>query len=105
MLQQHGILGGIKVLLPRYAFSPEVVIRINFPVLLFSIGIALLTGILFGVWPALQLSRPQEGQMVLSGTRRVAGSVQGRRTHNALIAGKIALTVLLLVGAGSAMEG
>ena len=40
-----------------------------------------------------------------SNVRRVAGSVRGRRTHNALIAGQIALTLLLLAGAGSAMEG
>jgi predicted permease len=105
VLLAYGLLAGIKVLLPRYAFSPEVVIGINFPVLLFSIGVAVATGVLFGLWPALQLSRPQASRMVLSGTRRVAGSVHGRRTHNALIAGQIALTLLLLVGAGSAMEG
>ena len=101
----YGILAGIKMVLPKYAFAPEVVIRINLPVLLFSICVALGTGVLFGLWPALQLSRPQLSQMVLSGTRRVAGSVHGRRTHDALIAGQIAITLLLLAGAGSAMEG
>jgi predicted permease len=95
----------MQVVLPKYAFAPEVVIRINLPVLLFSIGAALGTGVLFGLWPALQLSRPQLNRMVLSGTRRVAGSVHGRRMHDALIAGQIALTLLLLAGAGSAMEG
>lgn len=101
----YGILAGMQMLLPKYAFAPEVVIRINLPVLLFSIGAALATGVLFGLWPALQLSRPQLSRMVLSGTRRVAGSVHGRRMHDALIAGQIALTLLLLAGAGSAMEG
>ena len=101
----YGILAGIQVLLPRYAFAPEVVIRINTPVLLFSIVVALGTGILFGLWPALQLSRSQLSRMALSGTRRVAGSVHGRRTHDALIAGQIALTLLLLAGAGAAMQG
>jgi predicted permease len=43
--------------------------------------------------------------MAQSGTRRVAGSVHGRRTQDALIAGQIALTLLLLAGAGSAIEG
>src|ERR1700738_2063209 len=101
----YGILAGMQLVLPKYAFAPEVVIRINLPVLLFSIGAALATGVLFGLWPALQLSRPQLSRMVLSGTRRVAGSVHGRRMHDALIAGQIALTLLLLAGAGSAMEG
>ncbi|HEY2361683.1 MAG TPA: ABC transporter permease [Candidatus Angelobacter sp.] len=101
----YGILAGIRAVLPRYAFAPEVVIRINLPVLFFSVGIALLTGVVFGLWPALQLSRTQAGQMAQSNVRRVIGSVRGRRTHNALIAGQIALTLLLMAGAGSAMEG
>jgi predicted permease len=105
ILTSYGALAGLRALLPRYAFAPEVVIRINLPVLFFSVGVALGTGVLFGLWPALQLSRTQVGQMMQSNVRRVTGSVRGRRTHNALIAGQIALTLLLLAGAGSAMEG
>jgi predicted permease len=105
VLMSYGALAGLRALLPHYAFAPEVVIRINLPVLFFSVGVALGTGVLFGLWPALQLSRTQVGQMMQSNVRRVAGSVHGRRTHNALIAGQIALTLLLLAGAGSAMEG
>lgn len=101
----YGILAGIKVLLPQYAFAPEVVVRINFPMLLFSVAIALATGILFGLWPALQLSRAQTGQAMQSNARRVAGSVHGRRAHTLLVAGQIALTLLLLAAAGSAMKG
>jgi predicted permease len=101
----YGILAGIRALLPRFAFAPEVVIGINLPVLVFSGGVALATGLLFGIWPALRMSRPQLSQMMQSNARRVAGSVQGRGAHNVLIAGQIALTLLLLAGAGSAMEG
>jgi len=36
VLAAYGILAGIRALLPRYAFAPEVVIRINVPVLFFS---------------------------------------------------------------------
>jgi predicted permease len=105
VLAAYGMLAGIRVVLPRYAFAPEVVIGINLPVLLFSVGIALVTGILFGLWPALQLSRPAMAQMMQSNSRRMAGSVRGRRTHSLLIAGQIALTLLLLAAAGTAMEG
>jgi hypothetical protein len=105
VLAAYGILAGIRVLLPRYAFAPEVAIGINLPVLFFSIGVALLTGVLFGLWPALQLSRPQVGQMMQSSARRLAGSVGGRRSHNMLISGQIALTMLLLAGAAASMEG
>ena len=105
VLASYGILAGIKTVLPRFAFAPEVVIRINLPVLFFSGGVALATALLFGLWPALQLSRTQVGQIMVSNTRRVAGSVRGRRAHNALIALQIALTLVLLAGAGSAMKG
>ncbi len=105
VLTSYGILAGIKLVLPPYAFAPEVVIRINLPVLFFSVAVALGTGVLFGLWPALQLSRTQVGQIMQSSARRVAGSVQGRRTHSVLIAGQIAFTLMLLAGAGSALEG
>ena len=104
VLASYGILAGIRVLLPPYAFAPEVVIRINLPVLFFSVGVGLLTGILSGSWPAWRLSRTQAGQLMQSNVRRLAGSVAGRRTNNVLIAGQIALTLLLLAGAGAAME-
>src|SRR5207244_11087878 len=55
VLASYGILTGIRVLLPPYAFAPEVVIRINIPVLLFSIGVGIATGVLFGLWAALLL--------------------------------------------------
>jgi len=101
----YGVLAGIRVLLPPYAFAPEVVIRINLPVLLFSVAIGLATGVLFGLWPAVQHSRTQAGQLALANVRRLAGSVAGRRTNNVLIACQIALTMLLLAGAGAAMKG
>jgi predicted permease len=100
----YGMLTAIQALLPRYAFAPEVAIRINVPVLIFSIGVALGTGALFGLWPALRLSRTDVGQIVQSSSRWASGSVRARRTHNVLIAGQIALTLLLLAAAGSAME-
>ena len=92
-------------MLPRFAFAPEVVIRINLPVLFFSVGVAIATALLFGVWPAVQLARTRAGQILAANTRRVMGSVRGRRTHNALIAVQIALTLVLLAGAGSATKG
>ncbi len=91
--------------LPRNSFPHEAAIQINVPVLCFSVGVALLTGILFGLWPALQISRPEVSQVMQAGTRRVAGSVQGRRTLAVLIGGQIALTLLMLSGAGAALEG
>ena len=100
----YGILAWIKLLLPPWAFAPEVVIRIHFPELLFSVGVALSTAVLFGLWPSLRISQTRPSEMLAS-TRRVAGSVHGRRTHNVLVGGQIALTLLMLAAAGTATEG
>ena len=105
VLLSYGILAGIKTVLPRYAFAPEVVITVNLPVLFFSVGVALLTGVLFGLWPALRLSQTQIGHGMQISARRLAGSAAGRRTHDVLIAGQITLTLLLLTGAGAATKG
>jgi predicted permease len=105
VLTSYGALALIQSLLPRSPFASEAAIRINLPVLFFSVTVALATGVLFGLWPALQLSRTQIGQIMQSSTRRAAGSVHGRRTHSVLIAAQVALTLLLLAGAGSSMKG
>jgi predicted permease len=105
VLTSYGALAVIQYLLPRSSFASEVSIGINLPVLVFSVTVALGTGVLFGLWPALQLSRTQIGQIMQSGTRRAAGSVRGRRTHSILIAAQVALTLLLLAAAGSSMKG
>ena len=98
-------LAKIVATLPQNSFPHEAAIRINVPVLCFSIAVAMLTGILFGLWPALQLSHPEVSQVMQAGTRKVAGSVQGRRTLGVLIGCQIALTLLMLAGAGAAVEG
>jgi len=98
-------LARIVDLMPQYSFPHEAAITINTPVLLFCVMVAVVTGVLFGMWPALELSRPQVSQMIQGSSRRVAGSVNGRRTLATLIGGQIALTLLMLAGAGAAVEG
>lgn len=91
--------------LPEFSFPHEAAIQINVPVLIFCIVVAVGTGILFGLSPAWQLSRPEVSQVMQSNSRKTIGSVRGRKTHNALIAGQIALTLLMLAGAGASIEG
>jgi putative ABC transport system permease protein len=91
--------------LPEYSFPHEAVIRVNLPVLGFTVAVAILTGILFGLAPAFQFSRPQVAQLMQSSSRRTTGGGQGKKTHNILVAGQIALTLLLLTSAGAAMNG
>jgi predicted permease len=86
------------------AFPQEAAITINLPILAFSIGLALFTGLLFGLFPALRLSRPNVS-LVIQSTSRVAGGNAGKRTLNLLIGGQIALTFVLLGTAGAAIAG
>jgi predicted permease len=104
VLSSYGALALIHRLLPESSFASEAVIHINLPVLLFSVTVALGTGVLFGLWPALRLSRTHIGEIMQSGARRL-GSVRGRKAHSMLITAQVALTLLLLATAGSAMKG
>src|ERR1700733_2626933 len=98
-------LGLIVARLPRNSFPNEADFHVHLPVLLFSVGLAIVTGILFGLFPALQLARPEINQVMQSNTRKVAGSVRGKHLHSTLIAGQIALALLLLTASGAAIEG
>ncbi len=98
---------GVKALstmLPYYSFPHEAAIHVNAMVLIFSAAIALLTGILFGISPAYQLSRPQLGALIQASSAKLTGSTHSRNTHRLLIAGQVALTLLLLAGAGGSMR-
>jgi predicted permease len=97
-------IGFIIPRLPEYSYPYEADFHINFGVLLFSVGLALLSGIVFGLFPALQLAQPEISQVMQASTRRLTGSAKGRRLHTALIAGQIALTLLLMTAAGAAIQ-
>ncbi len=90
--------------LPQYSFPHEASIHVNATVLLFAVAVALLTGIIFGSSPAWQLSRPEVGALMQGSSAKLAGTVRGRRTHSLLIAGQVALTMLLLASAGAALR-
>ena len=95
----------IVTLLPQFSFPHEAAIRINLPVLCVSVALAIFTSVFFGLSPALQLSRPEVAQVMQASGQRVMGRVRAKRTHQALIAGQIALTLLLLATAGAAIQG
>jgi len=105
LLLAHKTVAVIVANLPEFSFPHEAAIQINLPVLAFSIAVAVGTGVLFGLWPAWQLSRPEVSRVMQSNTRKTTRGVSGRRTHNVLIGGQIALTLLMLAGAGAAIEG
>jgi predicted permease len=97
-------LARLPLLLSPDSFPAESVIRINASVLAFSVALALLCGILFGLAPALRLSRNDPAR-ALPG--RQAGVVAAPAKHrwSVLIAAQVALTLLLMATAGTAIRG
>lgn len=81
--------------LPRLA-----TLTINYPVLLFALGVTLLTGIVFGLLPAWQASRVSLSQSLKEGGRSNAGSTKSRRLRGGLVVAEIALSLVVLIGAG-----
>ena len=89
----------IGILPSKEAFQLPVEFRIDRAVMFFTLAISVLTGIVFGLAPAWQASRPDVNEWLKEGGR--AGSGRGhQRTRSALIIGEIAVALVLLIGAG-----
>lgn len=69
-------------------------------VLLFALGVALLTGLAAGLWPALRASRPNLQAPLKDGTRTMTGGVKGKMVRNALVLTEVAAALVLLIAAG-----
>lgn len=72
---------------------------ISLPVLAFTIGLSLLTGLAMGVYPALQSSRTDIVDALKEGGRGTSGSVRQQRFRKLLVGTQVALSVTLLAGA------
>lgn len=75
-------------------------VRISARILLFTFAISVLTGLLFSLVPTLKASRPDINEVLKSGTPAVTG---GRGLHlwrDSLVVSEVALSLILLVGAG-----
>ncbi len=84
-------------------FLPEVLPRsgevsMDSRVLLFTLGVSLLSGLGFGLAPALKFSRQNLQQVLRQNTRGAGGD--RRRLHAFLVAAEVALSIVLLAGAG-----
>jgi putative ABC transport system permease protein len=95
--------GGIRALaaaIPEGAIPREAEIGLNAPVLLFSLAAAIATALIFGLAPALQLSRRDIVEPLKDSGRGVSGGFRRGRLRNALVVVEMALSLVLLTGAG-----
>ncbi len=77
----------------------EAGIALNAPVLLFTLGLSLLTGVAMGMYPAWQSSRADLVDGLKDGGRAISGSRGQQRFRRGLVAAQVGLSVVLLAGA------
>ncbi len=93
-------IDALVALAPDGAIPTGVEVRMDSRVLIFSIALSLLTCLIFGLWPALESSRPDLEESLKSGSTRTTASRRNLLARNLLVVGEIGLALVLLVMAG-----
>lgn len=75
-------------------------VTLDLNILLFTLGVSLLTGILFGLVPAISSSRPNLAAMLNENSSRSGLGFRRGKFRSALVVGEMALALVLLIGAG-----
>jgi putative ABC transport system permease protein len=97
LLAHWGLVALLK--LPQNFVSTEEA-GLDFKVLLFAMGVSVLTGWLFGLVPALQLAKPDLQSFLKEGARGAGEGARWNRVRGGFVIAQVALSLLLLVSAG-----
>jgi putative ABC transport system permease protein len=94
----YGVILIVKFLAERLPRANE--IALDGWVLAFTLGISLLTGFAAGLLPALRMSKADLNEALKQGLGRTAADSGGNHTRNVLVVSEVALSLMLLIGAG-----
>ena len=97
-------LRGLVAAIPRKIIPSEAAVGLNGTALLFALGVAALTALIFGLAPAIRVSRQRVNETLRSGGRGVGGGFRRARLRGALVVAEVALSMVLLAGAGLLMR-
>jgi putative ABC transport system permease protein len=100
-----GLMAPTTKLFPAMVSNVGLTATLNGRVLVFCVVVAVASGLIFGLAPALQLARTQSRGWLVSDSARLTTSAIGRRVRQAFTVGEIALALMLLAGAGVLMRG
>ncbi len=99
--------GGLKflvTLMPQEIIPAEAVIRLNTPVLAFTLGVAVLTALVFGLVPALKAARKDINDPLRDSGKGISGGFRHGRLRDAVVVLEVGLSLTLLVAAGLLMR-
>jgi putative ABC transport system permease protein len=96
----YAVMELLRFALPPYTLPREANVSMDSRVLLFALAISVLTGILFGLAPAIQAARPKLAASMKEGGRGSTIGGARRRIRGALVVVEVALAFVLLTGAG-----
>src|SRR6266481_3452505 len=99
--------GGLKslvALMPQNIIPAEAVIRLNMPVLAFTLGVAVLTALVFGLVPALKAARKDINDPLRDSGKGISGGFRHGKLRDAVVVLEVALSLTLLVAAGLLMR-
>jgi predicted permease len=99
LLVAHWTLGALLALLPPDA-SETMRFELSMSVVFFAAALSIGTGLLFGLFPALQSTRPDLVTTLRAGSGKLAGARSAARFRTSLVTAQIALSMALLVSAG-----
>ncbi len=100
VLVAYGGLAALKATMPEGTLPPNVQVVMDARVLLFVLGLALLTGVLFGVAPALKATRTDLADSIKEGALGMSSGSSSKVFRGALVVAEVALAFVLLAGAG-----
>jgi putative ABC transport system permease protein len=96
----YGLIAGLVRLLPPFFLPSEAHVAMDPRALIFALGTSIVTGVLFGLVPALQATKPDLTLSLKEGGRGTSGDGARRRVRSGLVVVEIALAFILLTGAG-----
>ena len=100
----YGMMRWLQLLVPPFSFAREADVRMDERVLLFAMAISVITGLLFGMVPALQATSPDLTGVMKDGGRGSTDRTGRKRLREALIVAEVALAFILLAGSGLMLQ-
>jgi putative ABC transport system permease protein len=100
----YGGVQALTLVMPQQNVAHETEIRLDQPVLLFSLATAAFSALLFGLLPALHSARRDLVAGLRHAGKGLAGGIRQGRISNGLVVAQVALSLVLLLGAGLLMR-